>query len=95
MRLGSEAAEGTGGAEPGEKEARGNLPALHNHLKRSSRVGVSLFSQVTRENGLWLHQRMFRLAIRKKILIERVFKCWKRLPWEVAYLEILKGCDTW
>ena len=41
-------AEGTGIIQSGEEEARGELTALHNHVKGGcGEVGLSLFSQVT------------------------------------------------
>ena len=71
-----------------KRRLRGDLLALYNFLRRvSGEGGADLFSlgsgARTCENGSNLHQRRFRLDMRKHFFTKRVVKRWNRLPGEV------------
>ncbi|KAK4823603.1 hypothetical protein QYF61_003803 [Mycteria americana] len=79
---------------------RDDLIAVYNFLKRvSGEGGADLFFLVsgdrTRGNDLKLHQKKFRLDIRKKFFTERVVKHWNKLLREevmTASLLVFKKC---
>jgi len=83
-----------------KRKLRDDLIAVYSFLKRGNRGGgADLLSLVTSDrtqgNGMGLHQRKFKLDIRKRFFTERVVGHWNRLPMEVVMapsLSAFKDC---